>query len=209
MQQPVHTLFGLYAVTDSHLCQGRLVSAVSAAIEGGATVVQYRDKSGDSQRRLQEATALRQLCAARGVLLLINDDIELARQVAADGVHLGQEDSALTLARQRLGERAIIGISCYNRLELAQQAIASGADYVAFGRFFNSSIKPRAVEAPIELLRQARRRFSTPIVAIGGITADNAPQLREAGADAVAVISDLFAYHDVKARAVRFRPLFS
>ncbi len=200
---------GLYAVTDSALLGSSLLSGVAAAIRGGAQVVQYRDKSTDSALRRQQADALCQLCLEQGVTFIVNDDVELAAAVAADGVHLGREDGAVAAARRRLGREAIIGVSCYNSLARAEAAVAAGADYLAFGRFFPSTIKPEAVEATPELLRQARQQFTLPLVAIGGITADNGAVLVEAGATALAVISDLFAYPDPAARAHRYRGLFA
>ena len=203
---------GLYAITDSNLIGDRLVEAVEAAILGGAVVVQYRDKSDNHARRVDEANTLQQLCRGHNVLFIVNDDLELAAQIGADGLHIGQEDNSLQQARQHLGTEVIIGVSCYNRLELAQAAEERGADYVAFGRFFSSNIKPDAVGAHIELLEQAREEINVPVVAIGGITAENGAQLVEAGADLLAVISDLFdqpSTTDITAAAQRIQTLFN
>lgn len=165
---------------------------VAQAIQGGARIIQYRDKSARHENRLDEATALLQVCRAHGVPLIINDDVELAQQTGADGVHLGGEDVACHAAREQLGPGVIIGISCYNQLDLAVRAEAQGANYVAFGRFFASRNKPQAMQADVELLRQARRKITIPIVAIGGITPENGHSLINAGADMLAVIDAVF-----------------
>lgn len=203
---------GLYAITDSRLIGERLVESVEAAILGGAVVVQYRDKSDDHAQRVDEASALQQLCRSHNVLFIVNDDLELAAQIGADGLHIGREDNSLHEARQRLGAEAIIGLSCYNRFELAQAAEKSGADYVAFGRFFSSNIKPDAMGAHIELLERAREEINVPVVAIGGITAENGAQLVEAGADLLAVISDIFdrpTADEITTATQRFQSIFN
>ncbi len=196
---------GLYAITRG----SDPTRAVAAAIDGGARVIQYRDKTRDASRRLAEATALARLCEQRNVPLLINDDIDLAHAVGATGVHLGRDDHTPGQARQRLGESAIIGASCYNRIDLAEQAVAAGVDYIAFGRFFPSRSKPDAVPATLDLLREARRRFRVPIVAIGGITPENGAELITAGADCLAVIDAVFGQPDIRAAAQRFQTLFT
>ncbi len=197
-------LHGLYVITDTTTQRGRdLVDAVRQGIEGGARVVQYRDKSGDDELRFSEAQALRALTAELGVTLLINDDVALAQRVAADGVHLGRDDQAILAARQALGPEAIIGASCYNRIDLAERAIAQGADYCAFGAVFPSSTKPEAAAASLALLNEAHARLPVPICAIGGINADNAASVISAGADMLAVISAVFAAADIQAAASR------
>lgn len=202
-------LSGLYAITDSKLTPGAaLVPAVEAALRGGARVVQYRDKSGDSVRRQHETDALNTLCTTYGAMLIVNDDVELAATVGASGVHLGRDDPQLAAARKRLGAGAIIGVSCYNQLTRAQAAAEQGADYVAFGRFFPSRTKPDAVAASPELLREARRALRLPLVAIGGITPENGGQLIAAGADMLAVIHGVFGQPDIEAAARRFADLF-
>jgi thiamine-phosphate pyrophosphorylase len=184
-----------------------LVEAVAAAIAGGARIVQYRDKSGDSDRRLVEASALRALTLAHNVVFLINDDVALAQAVAADGVHLGREDGAITSARMALGDEAIIGASCYNDFALAEQAVLAGADYVAFGAFYPSKTKPQAVPATPALLARARAELALPLCAIGGITVENAPPLLAAGVDMLAVISAVFAAPNIAAAAQDFAAL--
>ena len=184
---------GLYVITRPPLPGGRELSdEVAAAIAGGARWVQYRDKGVDRGQRREEAAALARLCRRCQVPLIVNDDPRLAAEVEADGVHLGRDDSALRPARRLLGPLAIIGVSCYDRLDRARDAQAAGADYLAFGRFFPSRSKPRAVPAGIELLHAARREFYLPLVAIGGITPENGRALVRAGAAMLAVIHGVF-----------------
>jgi thiamine-phosphate pyrophosphorylase len=199
---------GLYAVTPDTENTAALVRDVAAAIQGGAALVQYRNKIAAPDLRLEHAKALQALCRERGALLIVNDSIELARAVDACGVHLGRDDGEAAQARAALGSDKIIGISCYRNLETARAAEAAGADYVAFGSFFPSSVKPSAVRAPLELLTEARRVLTVPVVAIGGITAENGRQLVDSGADALAVISAVFAAPDIEAAARAFAPLF-
>jgi len=202
-------IHGLYVITDDrHDTATQLVERVQLAIAGGARIVQYRAKAVSPKRRLDEATALTQLCRRFTIPLIINDDIELAQRVGADGVHLGRDDTPLVAARQQLGKQALIGISCYNRLDDAICAERDGADYVAFGSFFPSPTKPGAVVAPLTLLQQARQHLSIPIVAIGGITAGNGANLISAGAAALAVVSGVFAGADIRAAAEAYARLF-
>ena len=205
-------LRGLYAITDSQLlADGKLLPYVEAALKGGALLLQYRDKSTDAGRRLNEAQALQALCAQYGAALIINDDLELAAHLGV-GLHLGQSDGSLGAARKRLGPHAIIGATCHAQLELAATAAANGASYLAFGRFFNSQTKPGAPSATTELLQQARADFALPLAAIGGITLARAPALISHGASLIAVINDLFAAEDassVEQRARGFSQLFT
>ncbi len=204
-------LRGLYAITDSQLlADGKLLPYVEAALDGGARLLQYRDKSTDQARRLREAEALRSLCERYGASLLINDDAELAARLGV-GVHLGQGDGSLAAARALLGRQAIIGATCHAQLELAAQAAREGASYVAFGRFFNSNTKPGAPAATLELLHQAHSRLSLPIVAIGGVSLETAPQLIAHGASLLAVVHALFSAEsaqEVARRARAFSALF-
>ncbi len=182
----------LYLITDSQLLAGRLLPAIEQALIGGAKLIQYRDKSTDTAKRLHEAQQLKALCQCYNVPLIINDDLELAVQLGV-GVHLGQQDGSIALARQRLGQDAIIGATCHNSLDFAKQAATQGASYLAFGAFYPSSTKPLAQAADLQTLTQAKQLFSLPVVAIGGINLDNARPLIDAGADYLAVISDIFA----------------
>lgn len=198
---------GLYAITrEGHASSEALAAAVAAAIRGGAVAVQYRAKAAANARA--EAERLLAVCRAAGVPLIINDDLELAACLGADGVHLGRADADPLTARTRLGEDAIIGVSCYDDVARALRAAAVGASYVAFGRFFESATKPEATAAGLATLTEAKRHLSIPIVAIGGITAANAPPLLAAGADVLAVIGALFAGADPETEARRFETVF-
>ena len=201
---------GLYAITDSHLIPpGELVDRVAAAIRGGAAVIQYRNKSSNHEDRQQQAAALALLCHEHDIPLIINDDVALAAAVGASGVHLGQSDSSVRSARDALGASAIIGVSCYDALERAVEAVSEGADYVAFGRFFPSQSKPDAVTADPELLGQARQCLRVPVVAIGGITPENGQTLVTAGAHMLAAIHGVFGQADTEAAARRYAELFT
>lgn len=199
---------GLYAVTPDLAFSGQLTDKVEAAIAGGARMIQYRNKSAGEALRREQAGALLAICRRHGVPLIINDHLALALEIDADGVHLGGDDGSVPDARKMLGAGRILGVSCYNVLQKALDAERAGADYVAFGSFFTSGVKPGAVRASLELLRKARRDLSVPVVAIGGITRENAAQLVAAGADSVAVISALFASEDVALAARQFCDLF-
>lgn len=200
---------GLYAITPEQADTARLLRQVRAALAGGAAVVQYRSKGRDVALQHEQASELIALCHAFGVPLIVNDSLRLADLSGADGVHLGREDGSLRQARIVLGAEKMIGVSCYNDLELALAAEAGGADYVAFGSFFPSATKPGAVAAPLDLLQEARKRLHVPIIAIGGITPENAPVLIEAGAAAIAVISGLFDAPDIELAARQYSQLFS
>lgn len=202
-------IHGLYALTAPDLIDAsRLTDTVREILQNGARVVQYRNKQDERPVREHQALDLVKLCRDYRVPLIVNDDIALADLVRADGVHLGRGDRSVSEARATLGDAAIIGVSCYNSLERALEAETAGADYVAFGRFFRSYTKPDAAEADLDLLETARARLGIPIVAIGGITVDNAGPLIEAGADAVAVIHGLFGQPDPAGTARRFARLF-
>jgi thiamine-phosphate pyrophosphorylase len=181
---------------------------VDEALAGGARIVQYRNKGADHATRREEAGILQQLCRAAGALLIVNDDLELAAAVGADGVHLGRNDADPQEARRRLGRHAVIGVSCYDQLARARAAQALGADYAAFGRFFPSRTKPAAVQAHPRLLRRARRELALPLVAIGGITAENGGPLIAAGAHMLAVVEGVFCAGDVRAAARAMTELF-
>jgi thiamine-phosphate pyrophosphorylase len=209
----MNALRGLYAVTPELPGPGlSLARQVELAIAGGARLVQYRDKARDRaedrERRRVQAHALRGVCRAAGVPLIINDDVALAGAVSADGVHLGRDDTPPAEARRLLGPSSIIGVSCYDRLDLAEVAQSAGADYVAFGSFFPSKTKPLAVRAELDLLRRARRRIRLPLVAIGGITPENGAALIAAGADLLAVVSGVFGAPDPRAAAQAYTRLF-
>jgi thiamine-phosphate pyrophosphorylase len=193
-------LRGLYAVTPEG---GDVERKVRLALEGGIALLQYRNKTKNEG----QARAIARLAREFGVPVIINDDVELALELGADGAHLGRDDGDLREARKRLKGR-ILGSSCYSDLALARAAVQAGADYVAFGSVFSSPTKPQAVRAPLSLFRGAKP-LGIPLAAIGGITLDNAPQLIAAGADLLAVISDLFDAPDIRQRARDYGKLFA
>ncbi len=199
----------LYAITDSQLLPGdKLFTGVEAALQGGCKWIQYRDKSSDAEKRRRDAHQLVALCNQYQASLIVNDDVQLALETNARGVHLGQDDGSVRAARQLLGEQAIIGVTCHDSLTLAQQAIDDGAGYIAFGRFFPSHTKPHARPAKFTLISEAKIKFPhIPIVVIGGITVDNAHILLDAGADKLAICHDLFNAVDIHLQAQRFNQL--
>jgi thiamine-phosphate pyrophosphorylase len=199
---------GLYAITPEDPDTERLARRVEAALSGGAALVQYRSKSAEPALQCSQARRLLEQCRRHGALLVVNDDVELALALGADGVHLGREDGDVAAARARLPATALLGVSCYDRIELATAAVDAGADYVAFGSAFVSPTKPEAVRAAPELFVNARARLAVPIVAIGGITPENARLVIDAGADAVAVITALFGATDIRAASAAFCDLF-
>jgi thiamine-phosphate pyrophosphorylase len=193
-------LRGLYAVADSKILGEAAFSAkVAAALRGGARLIQYRDKSDDYARRFEQASRLLTLCRQHQALLIINDDYKLCAEIGADGVHLGMGDAGLRFVRDTLGPDAIIGATCHNAIALAENAANRSADYVAFGAFYPSPVKPDAVRAFLWHLTRAKERTGLPVCAIGGITEHNAAPLAEHGADMLAVISGLFAQPDLNA----------
>ena len=200
---------GLYAITaaadtDPH----RLAARVGAAVDGGAAMIQYRAKDRRDDERHTAAMLLLDLCRTRGVPLIVNDNPTLAADVGADGVHVGRDDGDVRSARRIVGDRCIVGVSCYDRLDLALAAAGDGATYVAFGSFFASPTKPHAVPAPIRLLSDTREKIDLPIVAIGGITAENGAALIDAGADFIAAIDGIFGGEDVEHAARGYVALF-
>jgi thiamine-phosphate pyrophosphorylase len=196
----IRRLCGLYAVTPDLADTETLVARVEAAVAGGARAIQYRNKSADSALRRRQAQALAAVARAHGALLVVNDDPALCNAVDADGVHVGRDDGSVEAARRIVGEERIVGVSCYDDLVLAESAVAAGADYIAFGSFFPSSVKPDACRADVSLLRRAAT-LGVPVVAIGGIDATNVRPLVRAGAAAAAVISAVFHASDVTGAA--------
>ena len=203
-------LSGLYGITDQQLMPDltSMLKQVEKSLKGGAKIIQYRDKSSDLKKRVEQASALNTLCKQHKAILLINDDAGLAAGIGAAGVHLGQSDGAVTEAREMLGPDAIIGVTCHDSIQLAEKAATEGADYVAFGAFFPSKTKPDAKPAPMSLLQEAKQKVQLPIVAIGGISVDNADQIISAGADMVAVIHALYTQGNITATAKQFHQLF-
>lgn len=200
---------GLYAITPDVADTSRLIAMTQLVLGGGTALVQYRSKTADIALRLEQAHSLAHLCREFRVRFIINDYLDLAVEVGADGVHLGRDDAGITEARRELGPEKIIGISCYDRLESALEAEHQGADYVAFGAFFPSVTKPGAVPAAADLLRHAKLELRIPIVAIGGITVDNAAEPIREGADMVAVSNALFNARNIRSTAEAFSRLFN
>jgi thiamine-phosphate pyrophosphorylase len=200
---------GLYAITPDTFNTELLCEKVRSVLQGGATLVQYRNKSADAGLRLRQATALLALCRSFSVPLIINDHLDLCAQIDADGLHLGATDCDLGAARRLLGEHKILGASCYNRLDLVVQAEVAGASYAAFGACFSSDTKPDAVNAPFSLFAEAKQKTSIPLVAIGGITLENATQAIDAGASAIAVVGALFDAENIAATSQQFTHLFN
>lgn len=195
-------------ITDPDLMAGNLVTMAEQAIYAGIAVLQYRNKTASGQQQETEARELASLCKKNNVLFLINDNAELAVKVDADGVHLGQKDGSIVQARALLGDDKIIGVTCHNQIELAHIAEQQGADYVAFGRFFTSKTKPAASHAELSVLSEAKKSLVIPIVAIGGITAENAASVVQHGADMLAVIHGIFAQDDIPAAIQKINAFF-
>lgn len=197
---------GLYAVTPDTASTDTLIRLVEQALKGGIAALQYRNKLADAGLRAEQAQALLRLTRAGGVPLIVNDDVALAAAIDADGAHIGRDDGGIEAARKQLAGK-LLGVSCYANLDAARAAVAAGADHVAFGSVFASGTKPGAARAPLALFGQARA-LGVPLVAIGGITLDNAPLAIAAGADCLAIISDLFGAADIAGRAGRYQHLF-
>ncbi len=205
------SLHGLYALTPDDNLLPRLSALVESALKGGVKWVQYRNKIAPAPLRRAQAAELLRVCRAHGAKLIINDDVWLAVEIGADGAHLGRDDiigGGLATARNALGSKRILGVSCYDDLAAADAAVAAGADYIAVGSVFASASKPQATRASLETLTEAKKRFKVPVVAIGGITTRNAPQVLAAGADMLAVLSDLFDAMDIKSQTEKFQKLF-
>lgn len=197
---------GLYAIADtSWVGAEHILEAVSGAIAGGAVIIQLRDKHAAVTDNPELLDALLQQCRSHAVPFILNDDAELAARIGADGVHTGREDGDPAAIRSMMGSEAIVGVSCHNDVPSAEAAVSAGADYVAFGRFFDSQTKPGAIAAELDTLRRARNTLDVPIVAIGGITPDNGTPLLEAGADLLAVIAGIFAQPDTRKAAAAYQ----
>lgn len=199
---------GLYVITPDMADLNTLIHKTKLAIEGGASMVQYRSKMLDRDVKMQQSAAILRLCRQYDVPCVINDDVEMCRILEADGVHLGEKDDNIEEVRRILGEDAIIGSSCYNQLERAKQAQKEGASYVAFGTMFPTPTKPGATRATLALLKEAKREIHIPIVAIGGITMNNAHDVIETGIDAIAVITSLYEAKSIKETAETFLKMF-
>ncbi|MEO1939607.1 thiamine phosphate synthase [Candidatus Thioglobus sp.] len=185
---------GIYAITPNQKLELNSIDQVFNQYK--ISILQYRHKNANEDIKIDEANKLRQLCLRHNTLFIINDDVNLAQKISADGVHLGKNDSSVEQARKQLGNQAIIGVSCYDDIDLAKQAQKQGANYVAFGSLFPSTTKPNAPLCPLDLIIKAKQKLNIPIVGIGGIDFNNQHQAFDAGCDAVAMISALFQSTD-------------
>jgi len=199
---------GLYAITPDSADLNTLIQKTKSAIEGGAFMVQYRSKIQDRDVKMQQCAAILRLCREYEIPCIVNDDVEMCRVLEADGVHLGEKDDNIAEVRHILGEDAIIGSSCYDQLDRAKSAQKEGASYVAFGAMFATSTKPNAPRASLALLKEAKREIQIPIVAIGGITVNNAHDVIKTGIDAIAVINSLYEAKSIKETAETFVKMF-
>ena len=200
---------GLYAITPDLNHTNDLLNKTRQVLEGGVKLVQYRNKSANDSLRREQAKLLLPLCREHNALLIINDHLEIAIEIDADGVHVGKNDVPVSAAKNLLGHNKIVGTSCYNQLDLAMQAQKDGADYIAFGAFFSSLTKPNAVSVSISLVNQAQKELSIPIVGIGGIQLANARIVIQSGCAAIAVCHDLFQAENIKATAEHYVQLFA
>ena len=197
---------GLYAITgDAVLAANNCMESIEAVLDAGAVMFQWRDKNNRGQPRMVKSLSV--LCRRYDTALIINDNAELAKKVAAGGVHLGRDDMTIAEARGILGSDAIIGLSCYADLDLARRLCAAGADYVAFGRVFASQTKPDAPRVPLSIIADACKAVTCPVAAIGGITTKNAQQVFDTGADLVAVIGGLWSTDNPAKAAAEFSRL--
>jgi thiamine-phosphate pyrophosphorylase len=199
---------GLYAITPDSADLNTLIQKTKSAIEGGAFMVQYRSKIQDRDVKLQQCAAILRLCREYEIPCIVNDDVEMCRILEADGVHLGEKDDNIAEVRHILGEDVIIGSSCYDQLDRAKSAQKEGASYVAFGAMFPTPTKPNAPRATLALLKEAKREIQIPIVAIGGITVNNAHDVIKTGIDAIAVINSLYEAKSIKETAETFAKMF-
>ena len=201
-------LKGLYAIADTSVIgEDELFERIEQVLRGGCRVIQYRDKTTDLDKRIAQASGLLSLCREYDAVFIVNDDVELAITVNAPGVHVGRQDSAIREIKKNQPQ-LLVGASCYNNMQIAEEAVIAGADYIAFGSFFPSSSKPEATPASKDTLKRAKEKFDLPVVAIGGIMADNAPGLISCGADAVAMISGVFSTADPYLTSMKISELF-
>jgi thiamine-phosphate pyrophosphorylase len=203
-------LRGLYVITDHEIPDFKtLYSITEEILRRGVFAIQYRDKSVNSDERYKHACELQKLCASYGTPFIINDDIDLAEQIGSDGVHLGKDDIDCKAARARLGKTPLIGVSCYNSLQRAAQAVEDGADYIAFGAMFPTQSKANTTQAAPGLITTTKQEYNIAVAAIGGITPENCRPLIEAGADILAVIGSVYRAQDPGAVVDTFNKLMS
>lgn len=199
---------GLYLITPNWDDTEQLLRSTEQALQAGVALLQYRHKTADPELRLRQASALQALCRRYQTAFVINDHVDLAAQLDADGVHVGGTDLSVAQARMLLGKHKIVGASCYGDLSLAQTAQAQSASYVAFGGFYPSVVKKYPVTTPLDLVREARLLIPLPIVVIGGMTVELALPLVERGADLVAAISSVYNHANTNDAARQFVSLF-
>ncbi len=202
------SLRGLYIVTPDWDDTDKLVGATGQAIKGGATLVQYRHKTAAAALRKEQASALLQVCRRHGVPFIVNDYVDLCIELDADGIHVGGTDASVADVRARVGKDKIVGASCYGTLQLARDAHAAGATYVAFGGFYPSRVKKYDFKTAPEIVAESKRDIPLPVVVIGGMTQENCLPLIAQGADMVAAISSVYMQEDVCAAAERFAALY-
>lgn len=199
---------GLYLVTPDWDDTDKLVAATEQAIAGGASLLQYRHKTASAELRTEQAAALLTLCRRLNVPLIINDHLDLCERIDADGVHVGGTDASVAEVRTKLGKAKIVGASCYGDLQLARDAAAAGASYVAFGGFYPSRVKKYEVTTSPDIITRALSNIDLPLCVIGGMTPQNARPLIELGANAVAAISSVYAATDHRSAAAEFASMF-
>lgn len=200
---------GLYIVTPDWDDTDRLVTVTEQALQGGAALVQYRHKTADAAQRREQATRLLTLCRQHRIPFIVNDYVDLCRELDADGIHVGGTDAPVAEVRRMVGPDKIVGASCYGSLELAEEAQQAGASYIAFGGFYPSRVKQYPVTTPVATITQAKNRWTVPVVVIGGMTVDNSRALITAGADMVAAVSAVYQADDPRATAAQFVGLFA
>lgn len=202
------SLRGLYIVTPDWDDTEKLAAATEQAIEGGATLVQYRHKTADAALRKEQASALLQVCRRHNAPFIINDYVELCLELDADGIHVGGTDASVAEVRARVGQDKIVGASCYGTLQLAREAHAAGATYVAFGGFYPSRVKKYDFKTAPEIVAESKKEIPLPVVVIGGMTQENCLPLIAQGSDMVAAISSVYMQDDVRGAAQRFAALY-
>ncbi len=199
---------GLYLVTPDWDDTQKLLEVTEAGLRGGATLLQYRNKTASAQQRRQQASQLQALCRQYGRPFIINDFVELCLELDADGIHVGGTDATVAQVRAAVGPSKIVGASCYGSLQLARDAHQAGASYVAFGGFYPSRVKKYEVTTPPAIVAQAKAEIPLPNVVIGGMTRENSAPLVEQGADMVAAISSVYTAGDPERAARGFADLF-
>lgn len=201
---------GLYVITEhEQLGFTEVLSRTELILQSGIVALQYRNKFADTRQKLFEARQLQSLCKRYATLFVINDDVELAIELQSDGIHIGREDPGCMTTRSRVGKNMLVGVSCYNDLNLAEAACSCGADYIAFGAMFPTSSKANTSKASPDIIKTAKQRYNLPVVAIGGITPENCRPVLKAGADMLAVISSVYLATDPPSVVNHFNQLIN